>query len=399
MRTMALCAAWLAQWLFAGIAFANTAPALSTADTQAVVGWIARQVSNARQPYCYRQSYDRGVGAPLSTCGPNDEKNGLLCYPKCNANYGGAGPACWENCPSGFTDTGALCTRPASTDHLSIHAADCPSGFHNTGTACYRVWPPKSESLSHSHCPAGMERKGAFCYSVCPSGYTNTGVSCYRGPDTVAKKTYTRGAGAPMQCTASQQEDAGLCYTPCKDGFHGIASICWQTCPAGKTACGAGCASSASACASSTANMVIAPVMLAANILSDGTTSEFTQKYQAVIDDAKAYKNAAGAAFKFGQTINLWVGDYLANFSKLTTPEVERQLEARFKGDSLNWIKSQYALQNLHLMMVKDLGDTAATALSAYSAYDPTGVTGVISAFMNPRCSVPDPFPNVRLLY
>lgn len=55
---------------------------------------------------CWKDSFDRGVGKPISACPPGDEKSGLLCYPFCDAGYTGVGPVCWEECKPGYTDTG-----------------------------------------------------------------------------------------------------------------------------------------------------------------------------------------------------------------------------------------------------------------------------------------------------
>lgn len=79
-----------------------------------------------------------------------------------------------------------------------------------------------------------------------------------------------------MKCAAGQQEDASLCYSYCKANFAGVGPVCWQNCPAGTTNCAAGCSASASDCASKTANMVIAPLILAANIFTLGASSEIT---------------------------------------------------------------------------------------------------------------------------
>ena len=44
---------------------------------------------------CWKRSYGRGVGS--FKCGKDDEKNGLLCYQKCDDGYTGVGPVCWES--------------------------------------------------------------------------------------------------------------------------------------------------------------------------------------------------------------------------------------------------------------------------------------------------------------
>ena len=68
------------------------------------------------------------------------------------------------------------------------------------------------------------------------------GVSCQKG-------SYGRGAGIPLVCAANQQEDAGLCYPYCNNGYKGVGPVCWAQCPAGMTSCGAMCVASSDECA------------------------------------------------------------------------------------------------------------------------------------------------------
>jgi len=63
---------------------------------------------------------------------------------------------------------------------------------------------------------------------------TDIGISC-------AKDSYGRGAGDVLTCSNDEDEDAGLCYTPCGDGFHGVGPVCWGGCPDGLDSCGALC--------------------------------------------------------------------------------------------------------------------------------------------------------------
>ena len=58
---------------------------------------------------CYKKSYGRGVGVPLSTCNNELVRYGALCYPKCESGYTAAGPVCWEDCEKGFDNHGASC--------------------------------------------------------------------------------------------------------------------------------------------------------------------------------------------------------------------------------------------------------------------------------------------------
>lgn len=374
-------------------AYAQDRPALSDADKQKVMTWMARRAASAHQPYCYRQSDPRGVGKPLEECAPGEQENGALCYPQCREGYGGAGPVCWEHCPSGYTDTGALCTRGADTTHLHYQAANCPSHFRNMGASCYRAWPPKSISMSHMTCPAGMYRKGGFCYQSCPEGYSNTGVSCFRPADTIAKKTYTRGAGSPMQCEAGQEEDAGLCYSQCKAGFHGVGPVCWQNCPDGKEGCGAGCASSKMQCVSNTANMVIAPLMLAVNILTFGESSE-TEAAMKEVKAAAAARDLKATRAAFGRLLE----GYAARLEEMTSKEVVDTLKEKFTTNAYKWVAKEYVKLE-YQMVVQQQGPQADQTLRDLAGLDPTGVAGVVEAYTQPKCFVDEPFPSVEALY
>ena len=86
---------------------------LSPDEMNAVMTWIAAQVSAIELPYCYRQSYGNGAGEPY-TCNAGYERNGLLCYPKCKDGFAGNGPVCWQVCPADFRDDGAYCGKPGS---------------------------------------------------------------------------------------------------------------------------------------------------------------------------------------------------------------------------------------------------------------------------------------------
>lgn len=39
--------------------------------------------------------------------------SGALCYPACRSEFSGNGPVCWQRCPGGRHDCGALCTPTA----------------------------------------------------------------------------------------------------------------------------------------------------------------------------------------------------------------------------------------------------------------------------------------------
>ncbi|MFH2204073.1 MAG: hypothetical protein ABIJ96_13215 [Elusimicrobiota bacterium] len=366
----------------AAAAPAPEADPLSESDTNKVLNWIAGKVSSARQPFCYRDSFGRGVGVPVNSCSSDQEKDGWLCYPKCKQNYDGVGPVCWQHCPSGYIDMGAVC-------HINKPLTKSGSW------PC--AWKLFGKCMARKHtCPSGYVNAGLFCALKTPStpaGYKGTGLDPMKG-------SYGRGVGEPMHCSSSQQYDAGLCYTPCKSGYHGVGPVCWMGCPSSKTECGVGCANSTISCVTSTADMVISPLMMAYNCATFGSASTMKASYKAILNGCIAAKNGAAVGYQLGSTIGLWVTDAVANFDQLTTPEIKAALAKGCKGHprAEQFIKEQYALQNLNLMLEKDGIQTAKNTLAAASNFDPTGISGVVSAYANPICSHTEPFPSVKFL-
>ena len=55
---------------------------LTPQDYAAIMKWIGQVASAAKTDYCWKQSLGRGVGVPLSTCPPDKDKDGALCYPR-----------------------------------------------------------------------------------------------------------------------------------------------------------------------------------------------------------------------------------------------------------------------------------------------------------------------------
>lgn len=66
-------------------------------------------VFNGNRTFCWRDSYGRGVGVPVTECSGTRVKIGLLCYTKCPFGYSRAGFDCHQNCPEGFRNDGLFC--------------------------------------------------------------------------------------------------------------------------------------------------------------------------------------------------------------------------------------------------------------------------------------------------
>lgn len=390
--------------------------ALSKDDMAKVSKWIGERVSSSKQGYCYKQSEARGVGKPLSTCTAGQEKDGLLCYPNCRQGYDGVGPVCWQDCPSGYRNDGAFCAKPAAYGRGAGYPWKFGDSLNDSGmySRCQRDHGAgnceKDGAIVYPKCKAGFHKTGCcICSPNCPSGMTDIGVSC-------AKPSYGRGAGVPMKCAPGEQEDAGLCYTPCKNSaFKGIGPVCWQQCQGGRKDCGAGCATDTLTCVSDTVSMVTSPIMMAVNIVTLGSSSaatksatlatkttkamEVLKKAEKVADITSKVADVTLLAKDVYETTNAWADDFIADFANVTTAEVQNTINREFPNPQANrWVKKQYAMVHLSLVAKANGLQTAQTTLSAVALVDPIGVSGVVEAFLKPICTSNDPFPAVRKL-
>lgn len=415
---------------------------LSEADMTAVMKWIAVQVSADKLPFCWRQSYGRGVGNPLSSnCAPGLDKSGLLCYPKCKDNYKGVGPVCWANCPSGFTDIGAFCQKSKPYGRGTGYPwkfGDKPFSLDGARKRCQKKNGTgnceKWGAIIYPKCRKGFHNVGCcVCSPDCPAGYNDTGTGC-------AKPTYGRGAGEPLACSSGTERSGLLCYPACKAGFNGVGPVCWQSCPSQHpTNCGAGCAKNSKECATNVFSMVSAPIMLAVNIATLGQSAaatsaakaaqvaQTTSKLTATVNKVKSLVTAAkgsvetlvGGAEKLkkiqkvvkigkktfkvattiGKEIDLFSRDFADNFADMTSPEIDREINQRFGKEAAYQIKREWALRQLSMNLEANGFATAKNILTVASVADPTGVVSVVNAFMHPVCKNDAKFPTVTPLY
>lgn len=83
---------------------------LSEIKIKSLLNWISKKVVSAKTPYCYKQSYGRGVGEVLSTCPSSKDKIGALCYSPCRPGYSRQGTFdCQQECKAGWRDDGLFC--------------------------------------------------------------------------------------------------------------------------------------------------------------------------------------------------------------------------------------------------------------------------------------------------
>ena len=352
---------------------------LSPSDTKKALVWLNQMVSAQQAPFCWRDSYGRGVGKPLSACRRGEQKNGLLCYPNCKKGYGGAGPVCWQNCKRGYKDLGAICTTPPRSYVRKTGPKTCPSGYTNMGLYCGKVF--KTASL---RCKKGYGVFLGKCRQHCKKGWRNMGITCAKGLNTYTKNSYGRGVGKPMICGRGLENDAALCYKKCKGGYNGVGPVCWGTCPKfQKVNCGAGCAKSKNQCALKVANMVLSAATVAINVATAGAGGAAAKTASAGV--TKATKAGKVAAFKNG-VVALAKAMKASKFATIAT----KGLKIYKASKGYIWLMKVLAT-NIPYIKHKDslqsatLGNIRLAAVGA-SIVDPTGIIAVVNAYAHPIC-------------
>ena len=152
---------------------------------------------------------DKQEHDPLS-CLQETRYRGLPVWPECPSGYDLFGLSCLKHCKSGYDTFGFMCE------------GSCPSGFRDDGAFCAKT---KSEWYGPWY-----RRRFRWTQS-CPSGMSDWGATC--------KKNEYHRETAPQSCP--EDEEAGICYNECDDGFYGIAGVCWGECPTGTDQCGVIC--------------------------------------------------------------------------------------------------------------------------------------------------------------
>ncbi len=487
---------------------------LSTDDTAKVMEWIAKKTASNLSPYCYKGSYSRGAGlipGRVADCPAGYTNNGATCGR--NADTIGKGSVT-PSCPAGHTNTGFYCYQGPDTYSAPSRLANCEAGYTNMGLYCQKS-PPFGSTSTTMVCPTGyflgpakrcfqncragytnngetcgrgavnlgmdsmtcpfgysLRRASGRCVASCPEGYSNTGETCYRPPSTLGMGSMLCKAGEERTaarcfattndgCGPGQEKKGGLCYTACRSGYSGSATECYQSCPATQPIeCAAGCAKTSTGCALTTANMIIAPLLMAYSLATLGGGSQVSQLgaaagqagvaanagkiasaasagrmlriFNSIKKAASAAKGAASTAVGSVKTfigpdnlvtltngvaklktankvrvnvsggyrlVNTYAGEYSTRFSELTSPEIAAEIDKRFGPIGARQVKMAWARHNLGLMLQAKGFETAQTVMGMISAFDPTGITGVVSAFLHPVCADDAAFPTITVLY
>lgn len=200
--------------------------------------------------FFWKGSYGRGVGTVLDTCASGVQR-GALCYAACRAGYSDKGTlTCATDCPSGYTDMGAICHYNGDKSYSPVHWDNCKSKFLG---GCVG-------GLKEDGCRSGYSKVASVCWAniSLPAGMSGSTWDPTKG-------TYNRDP-VPLVCGGGKQQDAGLCYTPCRDGFNGVGPVCWAKKPGGYVDCGLGYAINNSTCGFLVTDQVMSVVSLVKDV-------------------------------------------------------------------------------------------------------------------------------------
>ncbi|MET0284864.1 MAG: DM9 repeat-containing protein [Polyangiales bacterium] len=327
------------------------------------------------QEFCWKDSKTRGAGAIPDSCAPGKEMVGLLCYDKCPVNTKRVGIDCHSVCPAGMRDDGLFC-------RMSEYWRDSYAWKGSDGLSDRGMY----NRCESAHGKGNCEKKGAIVYEKCQSGYSAVTVDICRPNQpncgalglggqfdlSCAKKVQIASEPKTGVCTGGEQEQAGLCYKQCGDGFNGIGPVCWGKVPAGWVDCGMGAAKDSKACAMTVFSQVSSVAQMAAFVASLGTSSAGTAGTQ-----AQKAGRLAELQKKFTELKAAW--ENLKNNSTVVQTGI-------MAFDTANKARKGYVATN-NLMNSITEEDIARASAQLAAILDPSGVAATIAAYTYPKCS------------
>eukprot|EP00927_Polykrikos_kofoidii_P004995 TRINITY_DN11986_c1_g1_i1.p1 TRINITY_DN11986_c1_g1~~TRINITY_DN11986_c1_g1_i1.p1 ORF type:complete len:522 (-),score=39.29 TRINITY_DN11986_c1_g1_i1:80-1585(-) len=423
-------------------------PSLSKEQIRKVMNWIKAETTMVKLPFCWKRSYGRGVGKPLSECSRGRRKIGALCYSYCPAGMKRVGFDCHSVCPKGFRDDGLYCRR-SEYGRGAGYPWKFGDGLNDKG-----MYKRCEKAKGKGKC----QKWGAIVYPKCKKDYRNFGCCICRPKkpnceklglghrfDLSCAKKIKIGDPKPMICKSNLERNGALCYKKCKRTFYGAGPVCWGTCDNSQVNCGAACAKTSGQCALAVVGQSIAPLILAANIASFGmakrgkdaaaagtqtvkvsgeaatSSSKVGQAMIKVVNTFEAAKNnknvvkitttlkdyktaerlqTAWKIFNFGKKAykadQQYRAAYAEDFARQTSKEISDELDRNFIPLTANYLKGLWGAIQLREMATANHWQIAQTTLEIVGIIDPTGVIGVVAEYAKPVCGDIVRFPKIR---
>eukprot|EP00927_Polykrikos_kofoidii_P064385 TRINITY_DN5957_c0_g1_i1.p1 TRINITY_DN5957_c0_g1~~TRINITY_DN5957_c0_g1_i1.p1 ORF type:complete len:539 (+),score=64.60 TRINITY_DN5957_c0_g1_i1:52-1668(+) len=276
------------------------------------------------QRFCWKDTHERGIGSLPQRCARGHGKHGFLCFEDCPAGSErtwASGFACVTKCPKGWSE----------------HAWQCRNSEYTRGVG-YSYW--NKDACAREN-PQGCEWHGSTYFPKCRPGYEAVGCcmcrplpfKCKDFGDfaeqtdiSCGKRVHGKMFATFGVCDSQMEMQAGMCYTPCPDGFDAVGPVCWSRPPVVRDGddtkhwvnCGMGAAESVDAC-TSLFPMILGPVQVVADIATYGESSA-------------AFKGATGSlhAGFIGGNIARLTG--LTVFTSRALRELKRELFAAIRS-------------------------------------------------------------------
>ncbi|CAB9502479.1 Hyalin (Fragment) [Seminavis robusta] len=403
----------------------------------AILNWIKDKIEQDRTPYCFRDKYFRGWGEALSGCPSGKERIGALCYSHCPSGFHRFGFDCHQHCKTGWIDDGIYCRRGAPYGRgVGQILSGCESAYGQGN--CEYDW-----GLWYQKCDPGFHPSGCCICSPDVPNCEAEGYSPWWPVLSSCRIHIHIGDPTSMICRHGTVQDGGLCYPPCIGGFVGVGHFCWQLCDHGEANCGIGCADSQDTCTIETANQIVAPIVVAANIATLGMSSagsaagrvgiamfgkffgsttragkamlRFAQRLNRFSDNVEdllkakvAIRTVKGTIQNIDfsldvSTIHYYaMENYLAifqyDFAAMTAQDISDEIDARLSENDASYIKRRWA-QNMLMEMAEnegwDNGDMHLETLQTIAQFEPTGIYGLIDAYSKPICKGAIRFPTL----
>ena len=231
--------------------------------------------------FCWRESYERGVGIIPSECG-SGEKIGTYCFSSCPSGTRRYGYDCHSVCPQDLRDDGLFC-KTSEYSRGQGYARQFTDGIGDKG-----MFGRCEKENGVGNC----EKYGLVVYKKCLPGYSPTGCCICRpkvpncaalglnpGVDLSCAKKILIGEPYLPNCLANKQKNAGLCYNACRAGFLGVGPVCLSEPPTGWVACGLGAAVNSKVCSENANSQAAIAGAIALSLVSLGTRTA-TAEYQ-----------------------------------------------------------------------------------------------------------------------
>ena len=328
---------------------------------------------NEGSGFCWKETYPRDAGTLPQHCEDHQEiiAGGVYCYDKCEDGWERFGYDCHKSCPSGWEDHGLLCNKPSSV-YSRAHSPGCQwvsstsywphwAGLECGGSVCSSQNKEDIAGQCYEYCPSGYDTIGFLCSANCQSLGFEGGVA----PSCTQHVKLSPGM-TKAQCAPGYEEDAGLCYKQCPEGFDGVGPVCWGGPPIVNgvqwVGCGMGAAVDDFTCASVTADQIISVGETILFFATLGSSSAATVPAKVGIDAGKKAISVAGDTAKAIKKVGETAKDVYD-----TSTDILGAL------DSMTSIETE--------------ADGIRAAAEVASLVDPTGLSSVVAAYAHDICT------------